>query len=124
MDPLAAAMQRTGFLLTSLPAGHPDAWLVSAGNFISISLIVAFTWLYSATGGLRSVVATDVVQLAVMLAAMTLASLSLFSLLVGLGQWMVGAPHGGRRFSPAASSSSDWPSFLPGGGSAASPTNL
>jgi len=37
-------------------------WVATANNFISIIVIVAFTGLYSMTGGLRAVIATDTVQ--------------------------------------------------------------
>jgi len=47
--------------------GAGDIWLRSTNNVLSLLAIVGVTWLYSATGGLRSVVRTDVVQLAVML---------------------------------------------------------
>ena len=43
-----------------------DVWVRSTRNLISLGGIVAVTWLYSATGGLRSVVRTDIVQLALM----------------------------------------------------------
>ncbi len=63
---LADTMQHINFTLTTLPIDHPQIWLISASNLISISLIVIFTWLYSTTGGLRSVVSTDVLQLGFM----------------------------------------------------------
>jgi Na+/proline symporter len=69
IDGLARLMERTGFWLTTFPADHPEAWTCAADNLISISLIVAFTWLYSTTGGLRSVVSTDVGQFAIMVVA-------------------------------------------------------
>ena len=68
LQPLAGVMKSAGFLLTSLHESHPEAWIRSADNALSIILIVGFTWLYSATGGLRSVVSTDVVQFALMMA--------------------------------------------------------
>jgi len=53
------------------PVPYRDAgemvWILSARNLISILAIVAVTALYSTTGGLRSVVATDMVQLSIML---------------------------------------------------------
>ena len=64
---LAPAMERLGLLMTALPANHPEVWIYSANNCVSIGAIVIFTWLYSTTGGLRSVVATDIVQLSIML---------------------------------------------------------
>lgn len=69
LEPAAHFMERMGFLLTTLPEGHPAAWIVSADNLVSLTLIVAFVWLYSATGGLRSVVATDVVQFSIAMLA-------------------------------------------------------
>ncbi len=42
-------------------------WILSTNNFISILCIVIVTTLYSATGGLRSVVSTDLLQFAIMI---------------------------------------------------------
>lgn len=42
-------------------------WVLSARNLISILMIVVVTTLYSTTGGLRSVVATDIMQLGLIL---------------------------------------------------------
>jgi Na+/proline symporter len=47
--------------------GEADLWIRSTNNLISLGAIVAVTMLYSATGGLRSVVQTDLVQFALML---------------------------------------------------------
>lgn len=47
----------------------PDVWIFSTNNIISIMSIVMVTTLYSATGGLRSVVATDVAQFFLMMFA-------------------------------------------------------
>jgi len=69
MEPIALLMERIGFTLTTLPADHPEVWLSAASNVISITAIVGFTWLYSTTGGLRSVIATDLVQFAIMIIA-------------------------------------------------------
>jgi len=44
-----------------------DLWLRSTNNVISLFAIISVTTLYSATGGLRSVVQTDLMQLALML---------------------------------------------------------
>jgi SSS family solute:Na+ symporter len=46
---------------------HPDLWIKSANNVISLGMIVLVTTFYSTTGGLRSVVSTDLLQLALML---------------------------------------------------------
>ena len=44
----------------------PEVWVKTANNLISRATILAVAAFYSATGGLRSVVATDVVQIAIM----------------------------------------------------------
>jgi len=44
-------------------------WVLSANNVISIGAIVLVTTFYSTTGGLRSVVATDVMQFGIAMAA-------------------------------------------------------
>jgi len=44
-----------------------DLWVRSTDNLISVSALVAVTLGYSASGGLRSVVRTDILQLALML---------------------------------------------------------
>lgn len=46
-----------------------DVWTRSTDNLISLALLVALTFGYSAVGGLRGVVRTDLMQLAIMLAA-------------------------------------------------------
>lgn len=46
-----------------------DPWIATTDNLISILAILAFTALYSTTGGLRSVVATDIAQFALMMGA-------------------------------------------------------
>ena len=69
ISPLAGFLEHHQISFCSLPAGHPEAWIVSADNLISIACIVSFTTLYSTSGGLRSVVATDVVQFAVAMIA-------------------------------------------------------
>ena len=51
----------------AVDAQDPDLWILSANNAISVGVLVLVTTFYSATGGLRSVASTDVVQLALML---------------------------------------------------------
>lgn len=46
-----------------------NSWILSTNNIISIISIIMVTTLYSTTGGLRSVVATDVVQFFLMMIA-------------------------------------------------------
>jgi len=69
IDPLVHLMKSKHWILTTLAENHPEVYFYSANNFISILLIVAFTVLYSMTGGLRSVVATDVVQFGIAMIA-------------------------------------------------------
>ncbi|MBN1687485.1 MAG: Na+:solute symporter [Candidatus Omnitrophica bacterium] len=69
IDPIAKLLESWQFSMTTLPANDPQTWIYSANNLISILLILAFTTLYSTTGGLRSVVATDIVQFAIAMIA-------------------------------------------------------
>lgn len=66
-EPVRALVAWVGVPLTRVASAGPEVWTVSADNLISIGLIAAVTLAYSTTGGLRSVVATDVAQLAIML---------------------------------------------------------
>jgi len=61
-DPVVALVRAVGVPLAADPTA-PDVWPRTASNLISVVLIYAFTVLYSATGGLRSVVRTDLGQL-------------------------------------------------------------
>ncbi|MCA9643819.1 MAG: hypothetical protein KC492_24165, partial [Myxococcales bacterium] len=60
--PLASVVEWVGKPLTAVGLDAEDVWIRSASNLLSIFVIVGFTTLYSATGGLRSVINTDVVQ--------------------------------------------------------------
>jgi solute:Na+ symporter, SSS family len=60
-DPLLAAVTRSGLVIASGATGV-DAAVATTSNLISIAAIMTFTALYSTTGGLRSVVTTDVAQ--------------------------------------------------------------
>lgn len=64
--PLRDAVHAAGVPFARQIAGG-DVWVRSTDNLLSIGAIVALTTLYSATGGLRSVVDTDVVQLIIMM---------------------------------------------------------
>ncbi|MFQ5669092.1 MAG: sodium:solute symporter family protein [Acidobacteriota bacterium] len=66
-QPVVHLVRALGVSLTSAAEEPPDLWVRSASNLISIMVILLVTTFYSATGGLRSVVATDVVQIGVML---------------------------------------------------------
>ena len=67
-DPVVGLVERVGAPLTLGAPDDPAVWVRTASNLISILLILTVAAFYSMTGGLRSVVATDVVQLAVMFA--------------------------------------------------------
>ena len=60
-DPLAGFVAGLGVEIASGATGLGTV-VATTNNLVSIHVIVAFTALYSMTGGLRSVVATDVVQ--------------------------------------------------------------
>ena len=64
-DPLVQLAERIGVPLAVDPEAA-DVWSRTASNLLSVVLIYAFTVLYSATGGLRSVVSTDLGQLLVL----------------------------------------------------------
>jgi Na+/proline symporter len=68
MDPLVRFVEWVGVPFTS-NAGAADVWVRSASNLLSIGAIVAVTTFYSATGGLRSVVKTDLLQFAIAIVA-------------------------------------------------------
>ena len=67
-DPVVALVEWVGAPLTIGAPDDPAVWVRTASNLISLVLILTVAAFYSMTGGLRSVVATDVVQLAVMFA--------------------------------------------------------
>lgn len=60
--PLAHVVQALGTPLTVVNVEGADVWVRSTNNLISIGAIVLVTTFYSTTGGLRSVIATDLVQ--------------------------------------------------------------
>ena len=55
-----------GVPLTVGGIGDPEVWVKTASNFLSLLMILGVVAFYSATGGLRGVVATDIVQIAIM----------------------------------------------------------
>jgi solute:Na+ symporter, SSS family len=59
---LVRAVEWVGFHVNSPGPEAQTRWEQTTDNIISIGLIVLVTLLYSTTGGLRSVVATDIVQ--------------------------------------------------------------
>ena len=67
--PVLSFVQWLDIPLTPLTDGSPDLWVRSADNLVSIGVIVLVTTFYSTTGGLRSVVATDMLQFSVAMLA-------------------------------------------------------
>ncbi len=65
--PIMSLVAASGLVLSSGVTGL-DATIATTNNVLSIVTMLAFVALYSTTGGLRSVIATDVVQLFLMLA--------------------------------------------------------
>ena len=66
LQPVVGLVEWVGAPLTIGGLDDPEVWVKTANNLLSIMMIIAVAALYSATGGLRSVAATDVVQLAIM----------------------------------------------------------
>lgn len=66
--PLRGAVESLGIQVTANPEADPQ-FIKSTNNIISILAIVTVTAFYSTTGGLRSVVNTDVMQFAIMMLA-------------------------------------------------------
>ncbi len=70
-EPVVGLVKAVGVpLARDGPGLGPDVWVRSARNLISLAAIVGVTFSYSATGGLRSVVRTDVAQFTVMMLAL------------------------------------------------------
>ncbi|MGE0393225.1 MAG: sodium:solute symporter family protein [Vicinamibacterales bacterium] len=86
LAPLAWLAEWVGRPLTAVDPASPDVWLRSASNLLSIGLIVGFTVLYSATGGLRGVIETDVVQVVLAFAATGIYAAVVVRAVGGLGQ--------------------------------------
>jgi Na+/proline symporter len=68
-EPVRGAAAMVAIPFASAAASDLDVWTRSADNLISLALLLGVTAFYSASGGLRGVVRTDVVQLALMLGA-------------------------------------------------------
>jgi SSS family solute:Na+ symporter len=63
-QPIYGIVKAVGIQLASGATGL-EPWVATTNNLISILLIIGFTALYSTTGGLRSVIATDTVQFSI-----------------------------------------------------------
>ena len=73
-----------GISLSSEATGL-ETYIATTNNVISIVLIIAFTTLYSTTGGLRSVVATDLVQFTIAMTATLIYAIIAVKAAGGLG---------------------------------------
>ena len=66
VQPVVRLVELVGMPLTIGGIDDPEVWVKTANNFVSLVAILTVAALYSATGGLRSVVATDMVQIVIM----------------------------------------------------------
>jgi Na+/proline symporter len=71
-EPVRALVTWVGVPFARPSVDGADLWIRSTDNVISLFALVGVTALYSTTGGLRSVVQTDIAQLALMLGGMTI----------------------------------------------------
>jgi SSS family solute:Na+ symporter len=65
--PIRDLVEWVGVPLAARPTDDAALWTVSTSNLISIGAMTGLALAYSSTGGLRSVVATDLVQFAIMM---------------------------------------------------------
>ncbi len=65
LQPVISLVEVVGMPLTA-GVDSPEVWVTTANNLISLVLVLTVTALYSATRGLRSVAATDIVQIVIM----------------------------------------------------------
>lgn len=106
-SPALALVRALGLQLASAGAALPD--VASADSLLSVVALLGFTALYSLTGGLRAVVATDIVQLAIMLVGTALYAWAVLAAVGGAGELVAGlyAAHG-------AAQAEAWLSLAPG----------
>ena len=76
--------QNIGIELASGVTGL-DVWTATTNNILSIIVIITFVALYSTTGGLRSVIATDIVQFSIAMIATLIYAIIAVSKAGGLG---------------------------------------
>ncbi len=101
-QPVVDLVTWAGVPLTSGGTEDPAVWTKTASNLISLVAILAVVASYSATGGLRSVVATDIGQLGIMLVGTAVFTWIVVSNVGGLGavtdrineQFATGGPGG------------------------------
>ena len=65
-QPVVSLVEAVGTPLTMGGLADPEVWVKTANNLVSLLTILAVVAFYSATGGLRGVVATDIGQIAIM----------------------------------------------------------
>ncbi|WP_152053962.1 sodium:solute symporter family transporter [Tautonia marina] len=100
--------------LSTLHPGDPELFVRSANNLLSILAILLVTLSYSATGGLRSVVATDAVQLALALVATAAFAFMVIREVGGLGAIQAGIQEKfGEGFGPGGISAGEILAFTP-----------
>lgn len=93
-----------------------DTWVATTNNIISILAILAFVALYSTTGGLRSVIATDIVQFSVAMFATLVYAVIAVSKAGGIGGMVdkIGTLYGEAKASQILSfSPNSWEAVLP-----------
>ena len=61
-EPIKGFVKNMGWILVSGPSDSPTVWTRTADNILSLAGLILFTLFYSTTGGLRSVVQTDIAQ--------------------------------------------------------------
>tara|TARA_B100001123_G_scaffold152445_1_gene176322 strand:+ start:4673 stop:6652 length:1980 start_codon:yes stop_codon:yes gene_type:complete len=84
LQPLVELLEVIGIPLTA-ETHHVEVWVKSANNLISLTLLLTVTGLYSATGGLRSVASTDIVQIAIMFVGTLIFTVIVVNEVGGLG---------------------------------------
>jgi len=84
-QPLRETVQVIGLEFAGTSGPTLDPATATANNLISIAAIVGLTTLYSTTGGLRSVVQTDVLQFAIMMVATAVYAWFVIQAVGGLG---------------------------------------
>ena len=67
IQPIIGMVEVIGVPMATSASTDLDVWVKTTNNLLSLVMILGVVAFYSTTGGLRSVVATDVVQLGVML---------------------------------------------------------
>ena len=84
-EPVLDLVTAVGVPLTANGANDPAVWTRTTNNLLSLLALLAVVASYSTTGGLRSVVATDIGQLAVMLVGTTAFTVIVVTEIGGLG---------------------------------------